>query len=143
MGAIPQVIVVSPDSDNRNALQSILSRHGCNTKFVSTLRECQEVLSEQDVDLVFCDRILTDGTYRDVLVMRRSGKRVRVVVTSRLADWDQYLEALHDGAFDVIASPCALNDVVWMLKRAQREDQKSEAEGHLKTRHNSVGGSTW
>jgi CheY-like chemotaxis protein len=59
MGAIPQVIGVSPDSGNRNALRSILSRQDCNTKFVSTIRECDQILSEQDVDLVFCDRILT------------------------------------------------------------------------------------
>jgi len=27
-----------------------------------------------------------------------------MIVTSRLADWDEYLEAVHDGAFDLIAS---------------------------------------
>ena len=121
MGTIPQVIVVSSDPDNRNALRSILVRQDCNTQFVSTLRECHKILSDRDVDLVFCDRMLTDGTYRDVLVMKPSGKRVRVVVISGLADWDQYVEALHEGAFDVIGSPCELKDVVWMLARAQRD----------------------
>jgi DNA-binding NtrC family response regulator len=61
--------------------------------------------------------MLTDGTYRDVLVMRPPGKGVRVVVVSRLADWHQYVEALHEGAFDVIGSPCELSDVVWILKQ--------------------------
>jgi DNA-binding NtrC family response regulator len=84
------------------------------------------VFANQEIDLVFCDRGLTDGTYRDVLAITRSRSRnVRLVVTSRLADWDEYLEALHDGAFDLIASPSQTADIVRVISQAQREDQKT------------------
>jgi hypothetical protein len=43
-------------------------------------------------------------------------------VTSRLADWDEYLDALHHGAFDLIASPCQPTDVLWAIVQARRED---------------------
>jgi FixJ family two-component response regulator len=48
-------------------------------------------------------------------------------VTSRLADWDEYLEALHHGAFDLIASPCQPTDVVWAIIQAKREDKDRAA----------------
>jgi len=83
-------------------------------------------LETYNVSLVFCDRRLSDGSYRDVVAAARSAKqRVRVVVTSQLADWDEYLDALHQGAFDLIASPCQPTHVLWAILQARREDQES------------------
>jgi DNA-binding NtrC family response regulator len=45
-------------------------------------------------------------------------------VTSRLADWDEYLEALGHGAVDLIPSPCKPSDVFSAIAQAQREDQE-------------------
>ena len=67
-------------------------------------------------------RQLPDGTYRDVLrIIRSLNKDVPLVVTSRLADWDEYFEVLQHGAFDLIASPCQPKDVSWVTLRAQRD----------------------
>jgi DNA-binding NtrC family response regulator len=142
MGTIAEIVVVSSDSGNCNALESILSRHGCNARFASNVAECAQLVSHHNVDLVLCDRILTGGTYGDVLAVTHSAKRIHVVVTSRLADWNQYVEALHDGAFDLIASPCDVNDVVWMLKRAKCQLKENEPEMHPKARHHSSGGAS-
>jgi DNA-binding NtrC family response regulator len=46
------------------------------------------------------------------------------VVTSRLADWDEYLDALHHGAFDLITSPCQPTDVLWAVVQARREEHE-------------------
>ena len=119
-----QILVVSPELEHRRALTAILEREGWDTMCASRVSEVEEVLARANVNLVFCDRRLTDGTYRDVLAVTRSLSRsVRVVVTSRLADWDEYLEALHHGAFDLIGSPCQPTDVVWAIIQAKREDQ--------------------
>ena len=92
---------------------------------VSKISECEEILADHKVTLIFCERRLTDGTYRDLLAAVRHAKnRVRVVVTSRLADWDEYLEALHHGAFDLIALPCRATDVMWAISQARREDHE-------------------
>ena len=123
-----QILVVSPELEHRRALTAILEREGWDTMSASRVSEVEEVLARTDVNLVFCDRRLTDGTYRDVLAVTRSvSRKVRVVVTSRLADWDEYLEALHHGAFDLIASPCQPTDVVWSIIQAKREDQDHAA----------------
>ena len=117
-----QILVASSELENRRALAEILKKEGYDTICVSRASECKEVLETRNVALVFCDRRLTDGSYRDVLAAaRRSQDKVRVVVTSRLADWDEYLEALHHGALDLIASPGRPTDVLWAILQARRE----------------------
>lgn len=118
-----QILVASSELENRRALADILRKEGYDTICVSRASECKEALDAQNISLVFCDRRLSDGSYRDVLSAARLAKqRVRTIVTSRLADWDEYLEALHQGAFDLIASPCQPTDVLWALIQARRED---------------------
>jgi len=136
-----QILVASSDLETRRALAGILKKEGYETTCVSRVSECQEVLSGQKLSLMFCDRRLADGTYRDVLELTRgSQQNVRVVVTSRLADWDQYLEALHHGAFDLIASPCQPTDVLWAIIQARREDHEhSDCVSPNKTRTASAG----
>jgi DNA-binding NtrC family response regulator len=118
------ILVVSSELKNRYALRGVLDRENQRVICASTVSECKELLACQDIGLVFCDRALTDGTYRDVLVITRFPSRsVPLVVTSRLADWDEYLEALNDGAFDLIASPSQTADVIRVLNQVFREDR--------------------
>ena len=123
-----QILVASTEPENRRVLTAILNREGFDTICASRVSECQEVLAGQNIRLVFCDRRLPDGAYRDVLAITRSlSRKVRLVVTSRLADWDEYLEALQLGAFELIVSPCQPSDVVWTLIQARREDEERAA----------------
>jgi DNA-binding NtrC family response regulator len=120
------ILVVSSEFKNRHALRDILSREGWEVICASTVRECADVFASRNIYLVFCDRGLTDGTYRDILAITRLlSRNVRLVVTSRLADWDEYWEALHDGAFDLIASSGQTSDIVRIINHAQHDDQKT------------------
>lgn len=83
-----------------------------------------EFSPEGEVGLIFCDDYLSDGDYRDLLATCRSLKsRARVVVTSDIAGWDDYLEAMRLGAFDLIVSPCRPTDVEWMVIQARRDER--------------------
>lgn len=125
METTPQILIVSSELEHRRALNDILRREGYDTTCASRVSECQEALQTQNVALIFCDRRISDGSYRDVVALARaSNQRIRVVVTSRLADWDEYLDALHHGAFDLIASPCQPTDVLWAMVQARREDSE-------------------
>jgi DNA-binding NtrC family response regulator len=116
-----QILVVSDDPDNCMALTIILEREGWDTLCTSSVSECREVLSLNSFDLAFCDRRLPDGSYLDVLAITHTLKyRLPLVVTSRQADWDQYLEALRHGAFELIVSPPLGSDVLWALAQADR-----------------------
>jgi DNA-binding NtrC family response regulator len=114
-----QILVISSELGNLLALVDILHREYWNSICASTVNECQEVLARRNIPLVFCDRQLPDGTYRDVLRMVRSlNIDLPVVVTSRLADWNEYFEVLQDGASNLIASPCQPTDAIWVTRRA-------------------------
>lgn len=128
MEAAPQILIVSSELENRRALNEILCNEGHETICASRVSECQEALQTQKVFLIFCDRRLSDGNYRDVVAATRAANHhARVIVTSRLADWDEYLDALHNGAFDLISSPCHPTDVLWSIVQARREDQEHAA----------------
>lgn len=119
-----QILVASSDLESRRNLMQTLSRQGLDPIGVSNLAECQDTLTTEKVGLIFCDRHLADGTYRDLLERTRtSTEKIRVVVTSRHPDWDEYLEAMRNGAFDVIASPCRPTDVEWMVIQARRDER--------------------
>ncbi len=117
------ILVASSDLETRRALDHILTEEGYETICTSRVSECFEVLSRQPIALVFCDRHLSDGSYRDLLKGSKPlSQKVRVVVTSRQADWDEYKEALQVGAFDLIASPCQPTDVLWAIIHAKKDE---------------------
>jgi len=123
-----EILVIASDPETRRALSSILQTQGLKSVQASQLSEGRALLESQPVGMVFCERHLADGTYLDLLptVQSKAGN-VPVVVTSRLADWDEYLEALRHGAVDLIPSPCKKSDVTSAL--AQALNEKSAAVG--------------
>lgn len=123
-----EILVISSELGNRRALVDVLDREHWGTICATTVNESQEFFATRDLTLVFCDRQLSDGTYRDVLkTMRSLNANVPLVVTSRVADWDEYLEVLQQGALDLIVSPCTPTDVTWVIRRAQCENKKLSA----------------
>ncbi|HEY2820857.1 MAG TPA: response regulator [Candidatus Acidoferrum sp.] len=118
----PEILVIASDPETRKALSSILQTEGLKSVQASHLSEGRALLATETVGMVFCERNLSDGTYLDLLpaAQTKSGI-VPVVVTSRLADWDEYLEALRHGAVDLIASPFKPSDVSAALAQARRE----------------------
>jgi DNA-binding NtrC family response regulator len=115
------ILIASSDLIGRRALLKILEKQGLDSLATSTVRECKEIIATGTVGLIFSDPILADGNYRDLLNASRAAKnRPRVVVMSHLSDWDEYLNAMRLGAFDVIAAPCRPTDVEWMVIQALR-----------------------
>jgi DNA-binding NtrC family response regulator len=85
------------------------------------LSDCEEILASRDVDVIFCDSSLADGTYRDLLrQLKVADRKAKVVVTSRLAGWGEFLEAARLGAFDMIATPCVPSEVEWVISQVVR-----------------------
>ena len=126
------ILVASSDLEGRRALSNILGNLGVDPLTSSTVRECKELMASERVGLIFCDRLLADGNCYDLLNASRIGRtKARVVVMSPTADWDEFLEAMRLGAFDVIASPCRATDVEWMIIQALRYE-RTEARMALK-----------
>jgi DNA-binding NtrC family response regulator len=116
---------VSSDSDHIGILAAILKKQGLGCICTSTVSQYGDSLSKHSVGLAFCDPNLPDGDYRNVInASKYAGSKARVVVTSRLADWPEFHDAIRAGAFDVISKPCRSNDVEWMVIQAKRDDRK-------------------
>lgn len=102
---------------------------------VQIARSCGDALlrlwSAQPPHLVFSETQLVDGIWADVLSMtRKSRLPVNVIVVSRIADVNLYVQVLERGAFDCIIPPfevfeldhvirCATDNV--MAQRARQE----------------------
>lgn len=115
------VMILSSDLETRRRLKEVLGTNAIDAICSSSIHDCREVVAEDTVNLVFCDTSLADGSYRDLL--RTPGfedGRIKVVVTSRMAGWDEFLEAMRLGAFDMIATPCVPTEVEWVISQAVR-----------------------
>lgn len=120
-----KIVIASSDSNQMSTVAEILKRRELDPICASTVSECRDTLAKGQVGLVFCDRNLSDGDYNDVINAARStGSTARIVVTSRQADWHDFMEAMRRGAFDVISTPCRPKDVEWMIIQAKRDERK-------------------
>lgn len=121
------VVVASSELGSRLHLGGILMKLGLDPVCVPTLRDCHETVVRKNIGLIFCDAQLTDGSYTDLLsAFRRRQRKPRVVLTSRLADWDEFKEAMRWGAFDVVSSPYRPMDVEWIVIQARRDERNRE-----------------
>ena len=86
----------------------------------SSLSEAQTAIARADVAVIFCDDVLPDGSYLDLLAaMPKATRKVPFIVVMSREDQDRiYREAMEHGAFDVIVSPCSRQDVQWVVIRA-------------------------
>jgi DNA-binding NtrC family response regulator len=123
------IVIASADVEDRRAMRNIFVKLGLEPIAASSLRECVETAAPENAGLIFCARSLSDGDYRDLLAAARRGKwKTRIVIATRATNWDDYLEAMRLGAFDVISAPCRPTDVEWMIIQALREE-------HAQRRH--------
>jgi DNA-binding NtrC family response regulator len=125
------VLVVSSNLENRQDVAGMLSRLGLDPICVSTIEQCKAIPERGRVGLVFCDRQLRDGDYRDVLSAVESDETVNpmVVMMADLESHDAYQQARRDGLFDVISYPCRPTDVEWMVILARR-NSRSQSKGY-------------
>ena len=121
------VLIVSARTENGRTLMRILSELQINVFTAPTVGQAREVLARHPVDMIFCEEILSDGTYRELLefVIAESSSTA-FVVTLCTGEWDEYLEAIRLGATDVLRCPLQSIDIELVLIRASRDGGKRE-----------------
>jgi DNA-binding NtrC family response regulator len=117
---IPQVLVAFADPEQRQAISAFLTQYGFCPVVANSIREITAALAEQRLSLIFCSSELPDGSFRDVLAEVHRTTKVPVVVASRTGCWEEYLKALQQGAFDLIATPCRADEVRHIVNRLPR-----------------------
>jgi DNA-binding NtrC family response regulator len=127
-----QVLVISADADHHEKIKAIAQRFGlgsiCCMKFV----EARIFMGSDNIKVVFCSDVLPDVDFRAVIA---AVKTTPVVVLSRFAEWDYYLAALRDGAFDYIACPpdsAETERILWAAICSGRQNRQAETNARSK-----------
>ncbi len=115
-------LVISPRLELRKALLQVLE--SLSADVISSRAQAEEVLSHQSFEVVFCDEHLPDGSYADLIHADHCEHKIpRVIVATRVGEWELYLEAMRKGAFDVVRAPWHATDVEMAVIRALHEEE--------------------
>ncbi len=115
MNSVEQVLVISPETEHHEKINAAMHRCGLRSCSCKKFDEARNFLAEQKFSVVLCHDTLPDGDFRDVVA---AVKPTPVVVLSRFAEWEHYIAALRDGAFDYIACPPDSAETVPIVRSA-------------------------
>lgn len=120
---------VSVMLQGRRSIATVLVKLGLDPIYISSVAQCRELLAKEHIDLIFCDRFLSDGDYCDILSVSRFSKSEPYLVLACHHNNADYHQAIAQGIFGVITAPCRATDVEWMLIQAkQKERQRGHSE---------------
>jgi len=112
---IPKILSISPTPEDHEMLQSILNGF-CQICDVATCREAAGFLCRDRVAIIFCERDLPDGTWKDILSYTAElADSPALIVTSFFADEHLWAEVLNMGGYDVLAKPFHEPEVKYAL----------------------------
>lgn len=113
------LLLVSPSGDDQKALREIIGDSNWTIHHAPTLGRARQLLRDDSVMFVICERDVPPGSWKDVLRETASHtKPLSFIVTSRHADDHLWAEALNMGAYDVLAKPFQPAEVIRTLKMA-------------------------
>jgi len=121
------VLVVCEEQETRDQIARAIVKHNLRPVCCFSLQDARSLLARENFSVVFCSDLLPDGDLRDVRrVASRTGRSAPLVILSRRADWDAYLETLRAGAFDSIACPPDSAETERVLQSALLEASRKE-----------------
>jgi DNA-binding NtrC family response regulator len=103
-------------------LKPLLKRQGMAVSEAGSLADIKgNVMRLEPPALIFTDIALTDGTWADIKAWADTfDPPVPVIVVSRWADLQLYLDVLEGGAADFIVPPFFEADLAWVVQNALR-----------------------
>ena len=115
----PTVLIISSVEEDHIRLLQILG--DCEAYPVRTCQQGLAILRERAISIVICERDLSDGTWKDILLgLDALCDRPLLIVTSRIADDHLWVEVLNLGGYDVLSKPLERNEVARIIDSAWR-----------------------
>jgi two-component system NtrC family response regulator len=124
------ILIIDDDESTRYSLSRMVRRMGHSSTTASTLREGIEKASSEDVDVVFLDVRMPDGSGLDALpTIRCSASSPEVVIITGYGDPDGAELALKSGAWDYMEKGSSVKQMSLPLIRALqfREERNMRA----------------
>ena len=116
-----KILHIEDDWDTRLLVKTLLEKQGHIVSNATTLDECRDILSNEDIDLILLDLMLPDTsgwTIHQKIKKNPDNKEVKVVFLSVIPVSDERLDTLKkNGIEDYITKPFDNNDLVARINR--------------------------
>ena len=121
-----EVLFVSSQVENKKTLLGVCRDLPVKARTVCTFAQAKQFLASHQVGMVFCDELLPDGSYREVLAaLRTDSPAAHFILMMRDGEWREYLEALRLGVQEVLRPPLLPMDIdlafIHSFQRIERE----------------------
>ena len=136
------LLLVEDDPSVRSTITTFLELEGYTVEAVASTREAFSRLSSRSYPIVISDIYIDDHTGIDILnAARTANEACYVILMSARGSMETVMAATRGGAFDYLAKPFELDDLLTIVKRAEGagsgsdedEDDDFETEEPLST----------
>ena len=118
--ASSRLLVVEDDSSVRSNIVTCLELEGFAVDAVGSTREALTRLAQEEYPIVLSDIYLDERTGLDVLrAARESNPTCAVILMSGRGSMETVMAATRGGAFDYLAKPFDLDDMIEKIRRAE------------------------
>lgn len=132
---MPRLLIVEDDSSVRATIVTLLEMEGYEVDAVSSTREAMERLENCSYPIVISDIYLDEKTGLDILAAaRKKSTDCRVILMTARGSIETVMAATQGGAFDYVAKPFDLDQMLDTVKRAEaaadpdRSDQDTDVD---------------
>src|SRR5512135_3025357 len=133
------LLLVEDDPSVRSTISTFLELEGYKVEAVSSTREAMARLANGGYPIVISDIYIDDRTGIDVLgAARAANADCAVILMSARGSMETVMAATRGGAFDYLAKPFELDDLLAIVRRAEgvgaeEDDEDLEPEEPLAT----------
>ncbi len=114
-----RILVVEDDPATSRMVVMALRSAGYSTAAARSCFEARRLISGEEFDLLLCDLYLQDGTGLELLRENRANASpLPVVMFTAQGSVETAVEAIREGAFDYLAKPFKIQDLLSLVKRA-------------------------
>ncbi|MEJ6005632.1 nitrogen regulation protein NR(I) [Paucibacter sp. AS339] len=122
--------VVDDDHSIRFVLEKALAREGLPVRCFSNARDLLAALDEDSPQVLVSDIRMPGGSGLDLLAKVKARlPQLPVIIMTAYSDLDSAVSAFQGGAFEYLPKPFDLPRAVELIRRAQEESQREEAQG--------------
>src|SRR5215475_1390732 len=125
----PKLLIVEDDSAVRTTMVTCLELEGYSVEAVGSTREALASLEKQSYPIVISDIYLDERTGIDILrSARRKNPGCAVILMTGRGSMETVMAATQGGAFEYLAKPFEMAQMVETIKRAEQSFQPPEDE---------------
>jgi DNA-binding NtrC family response regulator len=118
------VLVVFPSGENRAALLKAIAQTGCVPLICHSFEEARDLIQREHIQIIICEDRLPRTAVQAILnLAKRRRKSIPVVFSSPTGEWEEFLKALRQGAFDYLSLPPQPGEVKRVLELALAESR--------------------